>query len=212
MSGFFSGGVDPLWPHIILLSIAIVASASVAFGIVLENPKWSVANVLVVGGVAIEAVGTILLFGFDEGISNAQQSTIVAQQSEIIRLTTPRNLSPAAVQRVASKVCPFGAIQFDVVHVTSDEILFGNELGKIWTLCKWESRGVENPNEAVSAASEVAGIHFLYDPQHADKLKDAAEAFAAALRDENISAEAAPVANDPTFNANIIHIQLGRRP
>jgi hypothetical protein len=83
MSGFFSGAADPFWPHAILLTVAIVASFAVAFGIVLENPKVTVANVLVVGGVAIEAVCTLLLFGFDEGISSAQQSAIGGQQSTI---------------------------------------------------------------------------------------------------------------------------------
>jgi hypothetical protein len=81
MSGFFSGSFDPSWPHVVLLSVAIVASFAVAIGIVMESPHWSVANVLVVGGVAIEAVCTILLFGFDEGISQSQQAKIVAMQA-----------------------------------------------------------------------------------------------------------------------------------
>jgi hypothetical protein len=88
MSGFFSGAIDALWPHVILLTVAAVASFAVAAGIVLENPKWSLANVLVVGGVAIEAICTFLLFGFDEGISNAQQSKIIALEQQI----APRKL------------------------------------------------------------------------------------------------------------------------
>jgi hypothetical protein len=70
MSEFFSGSMEPSWPHAILLTAAISASFAVAAGIVLENPKWSLANVLVVGGVAVEAACTLLLFGFDEGISS----------------------------------------------------------------------------------------------------------------------------------------------
>lgn len=84
MSGFFSGTVEPFWPHAALLTIAIAASFAVAAGIVLENPKWSLANVLVVGGVAIEAACTLLLFGFDEGISGRQQASIVGQQISIL--------------------------------------------------------------------------------------------------------------------------------
>jgi hypothetical protein len=37
----------------------------------------------VIGGVAIEAVCTLLLFGFDEGISSAQQSKIIALETRI---------------------------------------------------------------------------------------------------------------------------------
>jgi hypothetical protein len=211
MSGFFSGSADPFWPHVILLTVAILASFAVAGGIVLENPKATIANVLVVGGVAIEAVCTVLLFGFDEGISGAQQSKIIDQQAQIIRLTTPRNLSPDAVKRVAEKVCPFGPQEFDVVHVTLDEILFGNELQKIWTRCNWTSKGVQNPDEAIDAASGVAGIHFLYAPQ-SDGFRKAAGAFASALRDENIEAVAEPVPKNIPLSSAMIHIQLGRRP
>jgi hypothetical protein len=81
MSGFFSGSFDASWPHIVLLSVAIIASIAVAIGIVMESPHWSIANVLVVGGVAIEAICTILLFGFDEGISQSQQAKIIAMQA-----------------------------------------------------------------------------------------------------------------------------------
>lgn len=77
MSGFFSGSLDPFWPHSVLLTIAVLSSFAVAAGIVLENPKWSLANALVIGGVAIEAACTLLLFGFDEGISGKQQLEIL---------------------------------------------------------------------------------------------------------------------------------------
>jgi hypothetical protein len=93
MSGFFSGSFDPSWPHAVLLTIAIVSSFAVAIGIVMESPHWSIANVLVVGGVAIEAVCTILLFGFDEGISNAQQAKIISLEEQI----APRTLSKEQV-------------------------------------------------------------------------------------------------------------------
>jgi hypothetical protein len=86
VSGFFSGSFDSAWPHVMLLTMAIVASFAVGVGIVLEDPKWSLANVLVIGGVALEAVCTLLLFGFDEGISSAQQSKIERQNAEIIGL------------------------------------------------------------------------------------------------------------------------------
>jgi hypothetical protein len=99
VSGFFSGSFDSTWPHATLLTMAIVASFAVGIGIVLENPKWSLANVLVIGGVALEAVCTLLLFGFDEGISNAQQSKIERQNTEIIALrknSIPRSIDVSA--------------------------------------------------------------------------------------------------------------------
>ena len=110
MSEFFSGSIAPFWPHSILLTAAIASSFAVAAGIVLENPKLSLANVLVVGGVTIEAVCTLLLFGFDEGISGRQQSTIEEQNSQIIALEmqiAPRRLSKdqfEAIQEIKGKV------------------------------------------------------------------------------------------------------------
>ena len=94
LSNFFSGGVDSTWPHIILLSVTVLASFAVAAGIIFESPKYSetihrVATRLVIGGVAVEAVCTIFLFVFDEGISNAQQSKIIALEMRL----APRSLT-----------------------------------------------------------------------------------------------------------------------
>jgi hypothetical protein len=84
VSEFFSGSLDPRWPHAILLSVAIIASFAVAVGIVMESPHWSIANALVIGGVVLEAICTLLIFGFDEGISSRQQSFIEVQNSQIL--------------------------------------------------------------------------------------------------------------------------------
>jgi len=97
ISQFFSGTVDPTSPHAILIGASIVASFAVWLGIVLEAEKfWSLPTMLVTFGVAIEAICTILLFGFDEGISSYQKSTIEVQNREIIALDkrlAPRELS-----------------------------------------------------------------------------------------------------------------------
>jgi hypothetical protein len=218
VSALLSGTAEPFWPHFVLISGSVLAGIAVGAGIIFESSEYSasvhrVAKWLVIVGVVVESLCTVCLFVFDEAISSTQQATIRDQQAEIIRLTTPRNLSPAAVKRVESKVCPFGPKEFDIVFVTMDEILFGNELQQIWAACGWSSKGVQDDKAiAVAAASEVAGLHFLYDPGHADEFKGAAEAFASALKDENIAADAGPIPKDIPLSTNIIHIQLGRRP
>jgi hypothetical protein len=88
VSRFWSGGFEPFWPHVALLTLSVLASFSVGGGIIFERPKYSavihrVAFWLVVVGIAIEAVCTIFLFVFDEGISTDQKSRIDAQQSVI---------------------------------------------------------------------------------------------------------------------------------
>lgn len=88
LSHFFSGGVDPTWPHAILLTITVLASFAVAAGIIFESPKYSesvhrVAMWAVIGGVAVEAACTITLFVFDEGIGNAQQEKIIVLEKQL---------------------------------------------------------------------------------------------------------------------------------
>ena len=89
--------------HGVLLAAGIVASLIVAVGIVLEEPKWSIANVLVIGGVAIEAVCTLLLFGFDEGISEVQQSKIISLETRI----APRLMTLDECRDVSLAMIPF---------------------------------------------------------------------------------------------------------
>jgi len=105
IGGFFSGEVAPGWPHFWLLTITVIGSAAVAWGIIREAERvWSLTTLLVVGGVSVEAICTLLLFGFDEGISGKQQSTINTQQLKIIALETelaPRTLTPSQQQKIA---------------------------------------------------------------------------------------------------------------
>jgi hypothetical protein len=88
LSEILSGTAEPFWPHCVLISISVVASFAVAAGILLESPKYSaavhrVAVWLVICGVAVEALCMISLFVFDEAISSAQQSKIIALETQI---------------------------------------------------------------------------------------------------------------------------------
>jgi hypothetical protein len=89
---FFSEfAADPYWPHLLLLAGSALAGLAVATGIVLESENlFSLATILVVGGVALESTFTFLLFGLDEGISNQQQMTIEKQCADHRARTTAR--------------------------------------------------------------------------------------------------------------------------
>jgi len=125
MSAFFSGSLNPFWPHVTLLSVAIAASFAVAVGIVMENPKWSLANVLVVGGVAFEAVCTLLLFGFDEGISDAQQSKIIALETKL----APRTLSDAEIAKITDGLKKFKGQEYTVASYGGEPLSFARRFG-----------------------------------------------------------------------------------
>lgn len=109
-SKFFSGELDPFWPHVVLLSVAVLASIAVGAGIIFERPKYSaavhrIAFWLVVSGIAIEAVCTIFLFVFDEGISQAQQNKIISLSA---RSWTKAQFD--AIQEIKGKVTDVGVI------------------------------------------------------------------------------------------------------
>jgi hypothetical protein len=112
-SHFFSGGVDPTWPHGILLSISVLASFAVGAGIIFESHKYPeaiqrIAMLAVIVGVIVEAACTITLFVFDEGISNVQQNKIIALERRI----APRNLSPSQQQKIVDSLKQFTDVQF----------------------------------------------------------------------------------------------------
>jgi hypothetical protein len=103
VSAFFSGSVDPFWPHFILIGLTVLGGIAVGAGIITESEKWSVATVLVVIGVATEAIFTIILFRFDEGISLAQQEKIIFLESEI----APRRIDPKDCPDISKSVKSF---------------------------------------------------------------------------------------------------------
>jgi hypothetical protein len=108
VSNLLSGDVAPFWPHVFLLSVSIAASIAVGAGIIFEGEKYSpstrnIAFWLVVSGVAMEAVSTIFLFAFDEGISSSQQAKIIQLETQL----SPRSLDKDqfdAIQSVKGEV------------------------------------------------------------------------------------------------------------
>ena len=127
---FVTGGLEPFWPHVVLLSVSVIASIAVGVGIIFERPKYSaaihrVAFWLIVAGIAVEAICTIFLFVFDEGISGTQQSKIEVQQAviehqrdEIISLErrlAARSLSKEQFARLVTRLKPYAGQHFDIV-------------------------------------------------------------------------------------------------
>lgn len=115
LSHFFSGEVAPFWPHVILLSVSVLASFAVGAGIILESPKYPslhrIATRLVIAGVIVEAACTIFLFVFDEGISNAQQEKIIALENRL----AARFLSDEQIRSIAILLKQFNEQHFDIV-------------------------------------------------------------------------------------------------
>jgi hypothetical protein len=111
---FWSGGFEPFWPHVVLLSLSVLASIAVGVGIIFERPKYSkavhrAAFWLIVGGIGIEAICTIFLFVFDEGISGAQQSTIIALEERL----ASRWITDDQTTKLVTRLSEFAGTEYD---------------------------------------------------------------------------------------------------
>jgi hypothetical protein len=187
ISEFFSGSLNPAWPHAILLVTAIVASFSVAAGIVLENPKWSLANVLVVGGVAIEAICTLLLFGFDEGMSQVQQRRIE-------QMLAHRVLTTGQIDRLAAVTKRFPSLNVGTVTVPEAEPWdFAMNIAAVlekggwnWIPCVNPDRTGLKPLAPDPRPSSCTSILDHIEVQTSDEMKPVRDALISALRDESV--------------------------
>jgi hypothetical protein len=85
---FFSGGIDPSTPHLVLILAAVAGGLAVGIGIIWEAARsghlWTLPTALVFFGVVIEAAATVILFEFDEGISRAQQSQLIVAERHAV--------------------------------------------------------------------------------------------------------------------------------
>jgi hypothetical protein len=174
LSSFFSGEVNPTWPHVILLSVTVLASFAVAAGIVFESPKYSesihrVATRLVIGGVAVEAVCTIFLFVFDEGISNAQQAKIIALESRL----AARSLSDKQAAVLAEKLRPFSGQEFQVIAYwkNPESLSIANRIADALISAGWK---IDQPKAFTMIAGVLTGIDVEIDDGASEQTEKAA--------------------------------------
>jgi hypothetical protein len=189
----------------------------------MESERWSVATILVVMGVAVEAAFTIVLFVFDEGISAAQKSTIEAEQSKIIALEkqiAPRDLLPEQQKTVADKIRSFSGMHFDLSMTTElepmrllDKIEDALRLGE-WIESPYSGsvasfNRVNRPNVGVR---NVAGVWVLYPKPSGPTYEKAAKALREALDSEGIVGSFITIDPGGPGDLNAIHVWVGEKP
>jgi hypothetical protein len=212
---FFSGTLDPFWPHAALIAGSIIGGALVGLGIILEAPKiLSLPVAAVVVGVVIEAACTLLLFGFDEGTSDAQQRTIG-------QLLTPRKLDSIHKERIAAVTKSFPSVSFlALTEPTSEPWHFVLDISGALRDRGWDWRpfpGVfalqpldGRPSEGTTALDHI-------EVQATPTLMEAGTALGDALRDSNViglekvEVVAIPNADWVESNAKLIIIAVGSK-
>jgi hypothetical protein len=105
---FSSGRLNESSTHWWLIVVIVAAEISLGVGILIESPKdktrWEQFGVgLVLAGCVVSALSTVLLLVFDEGISRAQNTTIIALDKAI----APRRLSSDNITALRDAVVPF---------------------------------------------------------------------------------------------------------
>jgi hypothetical protein len=209
--------------HAYLLGLAVFSTFVVAFGIIWESEGplgvHKVAHKLVIWGVAAEAVFTIALFVFDEGISSAQKSRIDAQQSTIIdleRRLAPRALTPEQQKSLAVALQKYegqlfqGAVATSVPDGRSLWMSIHSALVNAkWTLVPPSSLVVGDPPAAVPISPDPDVVIFVA-PTSSEQVRSASIDLQKALVADGLPAKAESVAfGDATKNPAIIVISIG---
>jgi hypothetical protein len=208
---FFSGEVSAFWPHFWLLGGATLGGIAVGLGIILETPerpsrKQRVAMWLVIIGIVIEPICTLVLFAFDEGVSQAQQDKIIALEKRL----ADRELSDAQVATIGGKLNRFPGQEWDITPYwdLKESVAIANRIYAALDLAHWK---YVKPAQSSFLLGGVAGVLVYVHPDAAQETKDAANALVASLNREGIIAEERPQ-NDPGHRSNVIHMSVGTKP
>lgn len=197
-SNFSAGSIEPFWPHAVLLTITVVASFSVAVGIIFESPKYResiqrAAMWAIIAGVTVEALCTIMLFTFDERISNAQQAKIIALEARL----APRWITDEQKDKIVSNLKQFKDVSIDIwlLHAPSqDAAPLADRLLAVLNDAKWSATGVFD----LTGGRSPIGVFILTRSNPTPNDKAAAEALLEELKAADISTQIRPgVGDDP---------------
>jgi hypothetical protein len=201
-SNFTSGAFDPTWPHFLLIGGSLVGGALVGLGVILEAHKiFSLPTLSVFIGIVLEAICTLLLFTFDEGISKAQTDKIITLEERI----APRNLSPSQQQKIADSLRQFSDVQFVTVTYPTDPE--GRRLEQqVWKVMSLSGFRLLARSSGMPSDPLVIGLQILSNDAGKPLAKAACEAFVA--NDIECTTDGPPVAG----GSKTLTILVGVKP
>ncbi len=213
--------------HGYLLTLSVLATVCCIRGILWEvsGPLnvHDFARKLVIWGVSFEAIFTIALLMFDEGISGTQQSRIEAQQATIISLQNrlaARTLTSSQLRAVTDAVAQYGGIKFELgtyMHVPECVALTA-QIGSALKNAKWDLVPINGEPFSVIAGVVVTANAYVCDDKGANcspntppEEDEAAEALVKALEGAGIEASHLPkeaLVGNPTRIAVAVYIGI----
>jgi hypothetical protein len=218
MSQFFGGALDPNWPHAILIAGTIVGGALVGLGVVLEAPKIiSIPVAAVFVGVVFEAACTLLLFGFDEGISSAQLSKIISLETKL----APRFLSKPQADALIATAKRFPGQQYALSVAPGAEplALLCQLHGILQEYAGWKLHApvvaalatttdcIDHP---VAALNFGSGIHLVFKFESNGQTKSAVDSLTATLAAAGLEAHSG-LDNTNIPETNLINLIVGAK-
>lgn len=209
---FFGGTLDPTWPHAILVAGSILGGALVGLGVILKALKiFSVPVAAVFVGVVIEAACTLLLFGFDEGASGAQQPQIIARENA-------RHLDDDQQAAFVAAVKPFAGVEYNrSVGAGSDTVGLMCQLDGLLKLAGW--RGIDKASNVLGVTLPCGlavfnidvGVVVRVGEGAAKQSNDAGRALVGALNAAHITAEFDNVANASPAGPDVVGVSVGTK-
>lgn len=198
----------------------MLATWAVGMGIIWESNEYDasthrVARRLVLIGIAVETLCSLALFVFDEGVSHAQQSKIIALETKI----APRNLEPSDIEDVGKALLPYTGTHFDLA--VTQEIEPMRLLDKVEDALK-KAGWIEEPADprathfnrigrSAVAVRTMAGVWILY-PATSEAQRNAASALVGALRVKHIDSTEIRITEPTQFDFASIHVWIGGKP
>jgi hypothetical protein len=204
MSALLSGSADPFWPHLVLISGSVLAGIAVGVGIIMESERWSLATILVVMGVGVEAVFTLCLFVFDERISGSQQDKIIALETQL----APRELRPTQQDLIVQAAKPVASgihVKFFTYAFDPDGRRLGVQLSDVFTRSGFTVVGIDSELEKLAPKRLIVGIELWTS----GKTIEVRDALISLLNKEGISAAADP---EPIDGEGWIVVLVGLKP
>jgi hypothetical protein len=197
MGAFFSS-FD--WQHTVLLGGAVLGGVLVGVGILKESEEWTTAAMLVLIGVIMEPIFTIGLFVYDESLSRAQQSTIIALEERL----APRAVSKAEEARLVALLKQF-KVEFAMVWYGGEPASFAARLKSILEAAGWTEF---TPQYQIMPMAGTVGLQVWGQQEPA---RGAARALVGALNDIGIAAALFPLQPEDTPNKDKIEIVVGNK-
>ena len=216
---FFSGGVPASTPHLALILSAVAGGLAVGIGIIWEAKRsghlWTWPTAFVFLGVVVEAAATVILLEFDEGISRAQQSKVIALETRL----APRELSTDQEKSIGDLVRPSPSAFDMAMHVDIEPMRLLGQIEETLVAAGWHEQAPTDGTQTFNRGEgkvpvgerTMLGIWVLHPADDPDLAKSAS-VLIRALLSEGLVTQDTLLSHPAASDRGVIHVWIGAKP